>query len=320
VHPHLSASRARSEVEREKCGATNCPWQFANHETVANRSVASRVLVVSVASRQPLHGAIVAVFALVFALTAPDARADPATRSAADARADAAAAFDRGVHAYDRQAYVVAARSFLEADTLAPSSDAITNAFAAAQHAGDRALLEQVRERALERDPPEPALAERIRALLAESPAPTAREQAPVAANAPVPPAAPASEKEPVSPRTSGPRGVPREEGHRSGGTWSPAVFYAGLGATALLAGATVWSGLDTEAARDRLPGTRRDNDGVVARAHRTDALLADTLVLAGATAYVGLKLVAWKGSDAGARVVAVADSHGAALIARGAW
>jgi hypothetical protein len=62
------------------------------------------------------------------------------------------------------------------------------------------------------------------------------------------------------------------------------------------LAAATTWSGIDTLKAEDRLPGTQSDNDAVMARAHRTDALLIGTVVVGAATAAVGLVWTDWDG------------------------
>jgi hypothetical protein len=99
--------------------------------------------------------------------------------------------------------------------------------------------------------------------------------------------------------------------------SWSPASFYAGAGATLVLTGVMVWSGVDTLEAKGRLPGTARDNHDVMARAHRTDALLAATLVTAGATAFVGLRLVAWSPRT---EVKASVSPRSAALSLRGAF
>jgi hypothetical protein len=78
----------------------------------------------------------------------------------------------------------------------------------------------------------------------------------------------------------------------------SPTLFYVGAGVTLALAGATTWSGIDTLRAKDRLPGTESDNDAVLSRAHRTDALLIGTVLAGAATATIGLVWTDWAGSD----------------------
>ena len=64
-------------------------------------------------------------------------------------------------------------------------------------------------------------------------------------------------------------------ESEESPRTWSPVVFYTGVGVTAVLTSLTVWSGIDTLNAKAQLPGTQADNDRVMAKANRTDAFLA---------------------------------------------
>jgi len=116
-------------------------------------------------------------------------------------------------------------------------------------------------------------------------------------------------------PLTTGAPG--RSDAHETPRSWSPAIFYAGVGATLVLTGVMVWSGVDTLDAKARLPGTASDNKDVMARAHRTDALLAATLVTAGATAYVGLRLVAWSPRT---EVKASLSPQSAAIALRGAF
>ena len=225
---------------------------------------------------------------LAFAWTRP-CRSETPTADKAVMRESAAASYDRGVSAYDRGDYAAAARAFLDADALLPSDDALENAIAAARSARDRALLEEAGTRAARRESEAPELARLGRGALAEAStledttARTQPAQPPATTAASVPSATPTSA--PPSSRTES-KDTPR--------TWSPAVFYAGVGATVVLTAFTVWSGVDTLDAKARLPGPPGANDHVMARAHRTDALLAATLVTAGATAYVGLRLVAW--------------------------
>ncbi|HEX6766517.1 MAG TPA: hypothetical protein VF103_13585 [Polyangiaceae bacterium] len=82
---------------------------------------------------------------------------------------------------------------------------------------------------------------------------------------------------------------------------FSPPIVYVGAGITLALAAATTWSGIDTLKAKNRLPGTESDNDAVLARAHRTDALLLGTVVAGAATATIGLVWTDWDGK--GSRV-----------------
>src|SRR5262249_53951524 len=70
--------------------------------------------------------------------------------SAADRRA-AAAAFDDAVAKYNRADFAAAARAFLEADRLLPSTVAITNAIAAARRANEHLLVARAAERAIAR-------------------------------------------------------------------------------------------------------------------------------------------------------------------------
>lgn len=71
-------------------------------------------------------------------------------------------------------------------------------------------------------------------------------------------------------------------------------AFYAGTALTAGLAGVTVWSGIDAMNGRNSLPGTPEETQAVVDSGHRTDALLAGTLLAAALTATVGLLWVEW--------------------------
>jgi hypothetical protein len=61
---------------------------------------------------------------------------------------------------------------------------------------------------------------------------------------------------------------------------------------------------LDTLAERHKFDDNdpSYDPDSVHSKAHRTDALLAGTVIVGAATAYVGVKLVDWSGQR-GARV-----------------
>ncbi|HEX5099764.1 MAG TPA: hypothetical protein VFV94_09710 [Polyangiaceae bacterium] len=242
----------------------------------------------------PLAGFVLATFESAAGLAAePDAR-DRARAAYAygdgappNSRARAADAYDAGVDAYGIGKYALAARHFLDADTLVPSEDALYNAFMAAKASRDPALVEETAQRVVDRKGVSPSL--RGAALVA-----LARPEPSIAAAAP----APAPEATPVRDSAvalHAQQSKPAEDTADEGGpAWARPVFYTGVGVTAVLAGLTTLSGLDTLQAKNQLPGTQADNDSVMHRAYRTDALLVGTLVAAGATAYVGLSLVDW--------------------------
>src|SRR5687767_4071576 len=92
---------------------------------------------------------ITRALALVMALGASgEAMADDAQR---DAKRRAAASYDLGVKYFDRAAYGEAARAFLEADTLLPNPDALTNAIVAGRRANEHLLVATAAERVLSR-------------------------------------------------------------------------------------------------------------------------------------------------------------------------
>lgn len=237
------------------------------------------------------HTPAAALLLLAFVWASP-CHSEPSGPSDAGTRERAASTYDRGVSAYDRGDYAASARAFLDADALVPNDDALANAIAAARRAKDRALLEEAGTRATQRkNAPELArlggeAVTEARTLPSAPPAspattPTGTSTAPLALT-------------PTSPAPLHATAPARGDAHETARTWSPAIFYAGVGVTAVLTGVMVWSGVDALDAKSRLPGTTRENHDVMARAHRTDALLAATLVTAGATAYIGLRLVAW--------------------------
>jgi hypothetical protein len=76
----------------------------------------------------------------------------------------------------------------------------------------------------------------------------------------------------------------------------NPAVAIVGLAVTAGLAGALIWSGLDTLSARDRYkanPTQAGYNDGVD-REHRTDGLIAGTAAVGVATIAIAIFATRW--------------------------
>ncbi|MFT3771182.1 MAG: serine/threonine-protein kinase [Minicystis sp.] len=245
------------------------------------------------------------------------AHAEPA---AAD-KQRAAAAFDDAVTKFNRAEFAEAARGFFEADRLAPSTIAITNAIAAARRANDHLLVARAAERAIARGD---ALVE-ARAALAEAATRLARlelscdvtpcaisvDGAPENGGAAwvlpgtrrveakgaggtteervvcmagatykiaLHPTAPTPQpKEPIKPAQTG---LPR------------AVFFAGLGVTAVLAGVTTWSGVDALAAKRALPQDAAEQaqiDDVLSRAHRTNFLLLGTALAGAGTAVLGV-------------------------------
>ena len=102
---------------------------------------------------------------------------------------------------------------------------------------------------------------------------------------------------------------------------WPPAVVYVGAGATAILAGVAVWSGVDALDAKGALPAVpeRKQNEDVLARAARTDALVAGAAVVGIATAAAAIWLVAWDRPGASKASLGVApSSSGASLLVRG--
>lgn len=78
----------------------------------------------------------------------------------------------------------------------------------------------------------------------------------------------------------------------------SPTLFYVGLGVTAVVGGVTLWSGLDTNKARDEYDAdpTPEGLDEGRAKQSRTNLLLGATAVAGVGTAVVGLFLTNWKG------------------------
>ena len=105
------------------------------------------------------------------------AAADAAEHAAAakpDAAGDvnrkrAAELYDRAVTLYDAAKYAEAARAFYDADALAPSSDALGSAIAAARLANDHLLVAQAAQRAIAREGSDAKLAGDARAALAEA-------------------------------------------------------------------------------------------------------------------------------------------------------
>jgi hypothetical protein len=239
------------------------------------------------------------------------------------ARERAATLYDRGVVEFERAEYARAAQSFLDADTAAPSNDAVRNALAAARRANDDALVRVAAQRALTREGSDPELSRQAKAALAALPAPPPE---PPAANPSAGSASTNAASTPAAMTTDGsatavapPARAPDQPlpGEKA---WARPVFFAGAVATGALVGVTIWSGIDALHARNELPGTQAENDAVTARAHRTDALLASSVLVGAATAYVGLVWVDWSKHPSVPRASASVDRRGAYVSVSGAF
>ena len=79
-----------------------------------------------------------------------------------------------------------------------------------------------------------------------------------------------------------------------------PTLFYVGLGVTAVLGGVTLWSGLDTNSARDAYDAepTPEGLDEGRSKQRRTNVLLGATAVVGVGTAVVGLFFTSFKGKS----------------------
>lgn len=95
-------------------------------------------------------------------------------------------------------------------------------------------------------------------------------------------------------------QGGPHDKGGKKHGGLPPVVVYVGAGATAVLAGVTVWSGLDTEKARSDYNGhpTQAGLDAGRGKQTRTNILIGATAAVGVATAVVGLFATDWKGKS----------------------
>jgi len=265
-----------------------------------------------------------AAFSLALFEAAPGVAAEPDASDRARAayaygegaqpnsRARAADAYDAGVDAYRVGKYALAARHFLDADSIIPSEDALYNAFMAAKASGEPALIEEAAGRVVDRRGVSSSLRGAALVALAK-PEPNA-EAAPSEA---APGITPVRERAPASQARTAKNSA---DAHSTEPSWARPVFYTGVGVTAVLAGLTTLSGLDTLAAKNQLPGTQADNDSVMRRAHRTDGLLVGTLVAASATAFVGLSLVDWTGRAHVEVAARVAPDRAMLTVERGFW
>jgi hypothetical protein len=102
----------------------------------------------------------------------------------------------------------------------------------------------------------------------------------------------------------------------------SPTVFIAGIGATAVLAGVTIWSGIDTKnnPGPDRVKNECSDTScdlyqQGLSKQHRTNALLAVTGVVGVATAVIGAFFTDFGGTDKSKAVVSPVIAVGDGFI-----
>lgn len=124
------------------------------------------------------------------------------------------------------------------------------------------------------------------------------------------PPPPPARSATPVAAPVRGPRDQGAAGKH---GGLPPLAVYIGAGATAVLGGVTIWSGLDTNKARsdyDAHP-TQQGLDSGQGKQTRTNVLVGATAVVGVATAAIAIFATDWKGKS-------TSDEHPEAHMALG--
>ncbi len=256
-------------------------------------------------------------------------------------QAAAAKRFKEGERAYARHDYAAAAAAFEEAYAVAPHPDALLNAADARKKAGDlstaaahcvrllrehpegkvaadaRKRLAELRPKLTRLDVTAPDGAEELRvdgepAELGElyvdpgdhllsvkvggqkiERSVSAVAGARIAVRLEVPPQ-PKEEQAAAAP--SPPPAAPKEEK-----PLHPAVFFTGLGLTAVAGGLLIWSGVDTQAARsdfDASP-TREAYDDGLQKELRTNVLIGVTGGLGAITAVLGIFATEWGGGAA---------------------
>jgi len=253
----------------------------------------------------------------------------------ADAKEDAAQAYDRGARAYDRGDYALSAGELARADELAPNAVTLELAIAAAIKADDAALGMTLVERASTRrgiketvllgarkklGPKVGRLAVRCTCDVTLDGARIAAETRFVTVGAHVVTMTQGSRTErvdvviepgktleiaptPVLPertteRVLAPPPPPPAPPVNEERGLSPVWFWTGLGLTAVAAGAGGLSALDTASKHDAFLRDRSDVDAANAGRNaetRTYVLFATAGVLAIATTIVGLALVRWE-------------------------
>jgi hypothetical protein len=123
----------------------------------------------------------------------------------------------------------------------------------------------------------------------------------------PATPAGDAMAKEDVEPAAPPPVDptATKDEGPKKSGGWSPTIFYVGAGLTAVVAGVTVWSGIDTvnNPGADRVKeecGTQGESCALyqegLSKQRRTNILVGVTAGLGVATILVGVFATDWSG------------------------
>jgi tetratricopeptide (TPR) repeat protein len=275
-----------------------------------------------------LRGAILAIGLASMALASP---------AFADERAAASKKFEDGERAYRAGDFTLAGDLFEDAYALSPHADALWNAARAWHRAGERARAANLYARFLREAPPNApdrnrattALIELSRQLgkleLQKSTFDAAKvddravdaelvyvapgghevvlehgderdaQSIVVGAGAVVSVAfrEAAVAKPPPPP--------PPPEEHRG---WSPTIVWIGAGLTAVAAGFSIWSGVDTLNTRDDYlrSGSKSDFDDGRAEQRRTNIGWVVTGSLAALTAATALVLVDWKSSKTGAR------------------
>jgi hypothetical protein len=247
-------------------------------------------------------------------------------------------AYDRGAASYDAGEFALAALQLSKADAIVPNDVALELALRASLKANDALLAMDLAARAdgrrsaalaAARDEARSKLASRVGRVTVVCPAGTAcsatLDEAPFPVGEPrwvlvgshrvvvdggngqrqafqvrVDPGATVPVEAASSPPglLPPPSPPPRDMGDGSGGM-SPAWFWAGLGLSAALGGATIASAIDTQAKHDAFksePSLARSNDGVDAQL-RTNLLFAGTAAAAVASGVVGLLFVRWSSS-----------------------
>ncbi|MEI9950988.1 MAG: hypothetical protein WDO74_18925 [Pseudomonadota bacterium] len=110
-----------------------------------------------------------------------------------------------------------------------------------------------------------------------------------------------------VAPVSTQPEKPPEEDAQAKSGKLPPTAFWVGVGLTAALGGATLWSGIDTQnnpgpdRVREACKAGSPDCDSLynegLDKQHRTNILLGVTAGLGVATAVVGVFFTDWGGS-----------------------
>lgn len=268
------------------------------------------------------------------------------------AKSRAAELFEQGVRQFSSAEYEAAAKTFLAADDLAPNARALVNGIIAAKRAGQYLVVAEAAERALSRSDVDESGVTLAREALSDAASHLTRVDVTctvspctitIDGTAAKPGAryllpgthdfvgeggggATSTEHVTTLPGASyrvslSPKAEPRAAFQQAQRTpqpaeskpLSPAVFYVGAAGTAVLAGVTTWSGLETLSARSN--ATRENWDHVENLALRTDLFMAGALLLGGATVAAGIWGTHWgNASYASAAVI----PGGAAVVARG--